>query len=58
MDILIDFSLGEKLEMKYSTTSEDKEARLEKIEKARQKEQLKAFVGMKLAEENQKLLEL
>jgi len=47
-------SLGEKLETKYQGDGE--EQRRSVIEKAIKKQQLKPFVGLKLQEQNRKLL--
>ncbi|CDW73389.1 UNKNOWN [Stylonychia lemnae] len=49
-------NLGEKLASKYN--EDDNIIKMQRIEKAREREQLKAFVGMKLQNENQKLLEM
>ncbi len=46
--------MGEKLLTRYP--NEDDESKQQRVQKAKQKEQLKGFVGMKLAQENQKLL--
>lgn len=48
--------MGEKLVHKYG--DEDEQQRNLRIEKAREKDTLKAFVGMRLQNENQRLMEL
>ena len=49
-------SLGDKLSNKY--TDDDSNLRQQRIDRARERDNLKAFVGMKLQSENQKLLEM